>query len=542
MRFSSFRARLLTALVGLTIGAQLVTFAVVAAVHRRDAEKEVHRQLAHASDQLTRTVAQRTSDLARGAAALSFDAGLRQALSGTDDAATLKSGVANVQRRIAADYVALLGLDGEVLTQTAPIADAPTALQPIFAAADAADEARAQSFALLGGTLYSIAVVPLRAPDVRAWIAVGFGLDDAFVAGLKDVSGVEVTLLHEGRVRADTVQQPDRFVAEERRLGVAGGEPVLALLRCSWTEKLAPARRLERVLVGVVALSLLAAVAVGVLIARGVSHPVRQLADHSRRVAAGDYTARVAVDRRDELGLLGDALNDMTAGLAERDRVRDLLDKNVSPAIAAQMLRDGVALGGEERAVTVLFADLRGFSTLSEGMPPRALLTLLNRYLDRMTAAVEREGGVVDKFIGDAVMALFGAPVALPDAADRALRAAQGMEAELVALNHELAHEGIGPLGLGIGINTAAVIAGNIGSHRRLNYSVIGDGVNVAARLQALTREPAHDTNVLISADTRRALADPGRYALRELGPVPVKGRAGKVGIHALGRRSEAPG
>ena len=132
-------------------------------------------------------------------------------------------------------------------------------------------------------------------------------------------------------------------------------------------------------------------------------------------------------------------MNAMSAGLAERDRVRDLLDKNVSPEVAAQLLRDGAALGGEEREVTVLFADLRGFTTLSERLSPPELLTLLNRYLDRMSGAIEAHGGVIDKFIGDAIMALFGAPVAQGDAAIRAINAARAMEAALVELNAELA-------------------------------------------------------------------------------------------------------
>src|SRR5205085_12338716 len=123
----------------------------------------------------------------------------------------------------------------------------------------------------------------------------------------------------------------------------------------------------------------------------------------------------------------------------------------------------------EEREVTILFADLRGFTTMSEQFAPRELLTLLNRYLDRMSGEIEQHGGVIDKFIGDAIMALFGAPVAQGDAADRALAAALAMERALADLNRELAAEGRPPLGIGVGINTARVIAGNIGSHRRLN-------------------------------------------------------------------------
>jgi adenylate cyclase len=222
----------------------------------------------------------------------------------------------------------------------------------------------------------------------------------------------------------------------------------------------------------------------------------------------------------------------MSTGLAERDRVRDLLDKNVSPEVATRLLRDGAALGGEEREVTILFADLRGFTTLSEGLPPRELITLLNRFLDRMSARIEAEGGIIDKFIGDEIMALFGAPVAQPDSADRAVRAALGMRAALAELNAELAAEGRPPLAFGVGINTARVVAGNIGSHRRLNYSVIGDGVNLAARLQPLTRRAEFATDILISGETRAALR--ATFSLRALGETTVKGRAAAVTLHAV--------
>ncbi|MSU49207.1 MAG: adenylate/guanylate cyclase domain-containing protein [Opitutus sp.] len=222
----------------------------------------------------------------------------------------------------------------------------------------------------------------------------------------------------------------------------------------------------------------------------------------------------------------------MTASLTERDLVRDLLDKNVSPEVAAQLLRDGATLGGEEREVTVLFADLRGFTTLSEKLPARDLVSLLNRYLDRMSAEIEAQGGVIDKFIGDAIMALFSAPVTQIDAADRAIAAALAMERALVQLNRELAAEGIPPLG--IGVYTARVIAGNIGSQRRLNYSVIGDGVNIASRLQSLTRTAEYRTNVIVSAAALAALRAPEKVTARPPGSVQVKGRNEPVEIFAV--------
>ena len=167
-----------------------------------------------------------------------------------------------------------------------------------------------------------------------------------------------------------------------------------------------------------------------------------------------------------------------------------------------------------------------------ERQAPRAVVAQLNRYLDRMSAEIERHGGVIDKFIGDEIMALFGAPVSQPDAADRALAAALAMQDALAALNREFAAEGLLPLSIGIGINTGRVVAGNIGSNRRLNYSVIGDGVNVAARLQGLTRKPEYAASIIISRASRDAARKP--FAFRDLGIAMVKGRSESVSVFAL--------
>src|SRR5947207_14311097 len=152
----------------------------------------------------------------------------------------------------------------------------------------------------------------------------------------------------------------------------------------------------------------------------------------------------------------------MSAGLAERDRVRNLLDKVVSPAIATELLRKQVTLGGEQREVTVLFSDLRNFTTMSEPLAPEETLGILNHYFSRMAAIVEKHGGVVDKYVGDGLMALFGAPVAHPDDADRALCATLEMSEALDDLNRQWQQQrGLPRIDVGIGINTAVVVAGN---------------------------------------------------------------------------------
>jgi adenylate cyclase len=253
---------------------------------------------------------------------------------------------------------------------------------------------------------------------------------------------------------------------------------------------------------------------------------VQRLAAGARRIEAGDYQQSVAIPLHDEIGALAQAFNGMAKGLAEKERVRNLLGKVVSPEVASELLKGDIELGGEEREVTVLFSDVRGFTSLCEGQSPKQVLSLLNDYFSAITAVIEANGGVVDKFIGDAVMALFGAPVAQADSAERALRTAFGMEQALVKVNADFAARGLPPLAIGIGINTGKVVAGNMGSPSRLNYTVIGDGVNLASRLEGLTKQ--HGATIIVSEACARAA--PG-FTYRELGVVQVKGRQEPVRI-----------
>ena len=187
------------------------------------------------------------------------------------------------------------------------------------------------------------------------------------------------------------------------------GQAAIALQR-SLQAELEPSLLLERFLLILLLVSLAVSAAVAPWFARNLSRPLQALAAHTEVIAKGDYGRRLNLDRADEIGQLAASFNRMSEGLAERDKVRDLLEKNVSPEVAAQLMRDGGALGGEEREITVLFVDLRSFTNRSETQAPREVLALLNRYFDRMSGTVEIYHGIVDKYMGDAIMALFGAP------------------------------------------------------------------------------------------------------------------------------------
>jgi adenylate cyclase len=180
-----------------------------------------------------------------------------------------------------------------------------------------------------------------------------------------------------------------------------------------------------------------------------------------------------------------------------------------------------VALGGELLPVTILFTDIRSFTTISEKMDAQSLVALLNQYFSEMVGVIMQHDGVVDKYIGDAIMAVFGAPVPRPDDALNAVRAAVRMRVALGHLNDRLRERGIAPIRTGIGIHTGDVVAGNIGSEQRMEYTVIGDAVNVASRLEGSTKDLGVD--VLISDATYELVQ--GHIRARKIRQITVKGR-----------------
>ncbi len=191
----------------------------------------------------------------------------------------------------------------------------------------------------------------------------------------------------------------------------------------------------------------------------------------------------------DELEALASGFNTMVDGLKERDKLRTTFGKYMTASVMEHLMAGKVALGGESLEVTILFTDIRSFTTLSEKMDPQQLVGLLNEYFTEMVGIVMEMDGVVDKYIGDAIMAVFGAPVPKPEDAVNAVRAAVHMRRALQHLNNRLAERGIPPLRTGIGIHTGPVVAGNIGSERRMEYTVIGDAVNLASRLESNTKD-----------------------------------------------------
>jgi class 3 adenylate cyclase len=270
------------------------------------------------------------------------------------------------------------------------------------------------------------------------------------------------------------------------------------------------------------------------LLVRGLVRPVLELTRAARAVQRGDFAPpQVPVRTEDELGVLARSFNTMVAGLAERERERDIFGRVVSPEVREKLLGGELRLGGETRQVAVLFSDIRGFSSLSERMDPQGVVALLNEYLTEMAEAVRPYQGYINNFIGDAIVVIFGAPLVQPDIERRAVRAALAMQARLAVLNARRIARGDFPIETGIGICAGEVVAGQIGSPERLLYTVIGDTVNVAARLEALTKDyPEH--SILVNLAVARAVRDEPGLRIESLGPVRLKGRAEPVDVSAL--------
>ena len=216
----------------------------------------------------------------------------------------------------------------------------------------------------------------------------------------------------------------------------------------------------------------------------------------------------------------------------EKRLVKQLFSRYVSPDVYSRLLKDPkvARLGGERRTMTVLFSDIRGFTTVSERGQPEEILSQLNEYFSRMVPIVFAHRGTVDKFVGDMIMALFGAPVADERHADHAVQAAISMVRELDALNAEWRSQGRPTMDIGIGINSGEMVAGNVGSESIMSYTVIGDQVNLGARLESLNKE--YGTRILVSESTRALLARD--QPLRPLGSVTVKGKTKAVDIYEV--------
>jgi len=272
------------------------------------------------------------------------------------------------------------------------------------------------------------------------------------------------------------------------------------------------------------------ALRLNLLVGKSILDPLREILGLLEKVRKGDFGQRISVLSNDEIGILADAGNDMIIALEERERIRETFGRYVSPEIRDKILEGRIPLNGERTMATVLFADLRGFTPYVEKNSPEDVITSIREYFTIMQRAIRLHHGLVLQYVGDEIEAVFGVPLKCDDHAHAAVLAALEMRKGLEKLNRRRVEKGVMPFSHGIGIHTGEVLAGNTGSEDQPSYSLIGDTVNLASRIQELTKN--FDWDIVASEETVNRLKCP--FETQKQSPIAVKGFSEPVSVYLI--------
>jgi adenylate cyclase len=553
LNFNHFRTRLLFYIIGLLLLTLGGVFGVVNHVFRENTEDAIRHELLVTERIFSRLLQERSSQLTQQATALASDFAFKRVMA-TFDNATISSALTNLSKRVKADAAFLVAVDNSVMVDNLRFQQTG---QPFFAAnliKAAQSQGNATGLVLINQIPYQLIVVPVLAPEPIAWLCLGFAVDNAVLAQLKQLTQVEISLLSEQnqtlQLHASTLPEFSKtlplpetnedgffwrndnelFLSRLVTLEQNPNGKLVALIERSWQKALENFYRLQWLLLIIAFISVGLVSLVALFLAKTVSKPVQVLAQGVQAIGQGDYSVQVQIKSHDEIGKLGEAFNQMGVQLLEKEKIRTLLGKVVSPAVATELLSRDVMLGGETREITALFSDLENFTGISETMNAQDLVALLNDYLTHMSFEISEHAGVLDKFIGDAIVAFWGAPVDDDLHARQAVSCALAMQAKLKILREIWAKKGLPLFKMRIGINTGYAVVGNVGSIDRLDYTMIGDMVNLAARLEGENKN--HGTEILISEFTYQQVKDV--FVCRELGSVKVKGKQQAVMIYEV--------
>lgn len=561
---SRLRTRIFLAFSALILAVLLAMLGFTQFFISRDAGRTLNRELLTTGEVFKGLLMERAARLKTNSMLLASDFALKSVIAthfepSSYDQATLASAALNYRSRIDVGLLWITDETGTLLvspSNTGLHNRSIAALAPLKQAIETQDAAAA--IGAVDGVLFQLVAVPVFAPDVIGFLLLGQPIDDIFAAHLKRATGSDISFLTQERVFASSWRQQarerfvpagtarsellaaaavgtatrltmddERFVALALPIEASLPQPLFALMQGSYDQALAPLRDLQRRIIIMGTAALAAALLIGIGLAGGITSPLQSLVAGMREVLKGNLHYRARIQRDDEIGFLARSFNDMVGGLEERERIRDTFGRFVSHDVAEAVLAGRVPLEGERREVSILFQDIRGFTALSETRDPAALLQLLNQFFTEVVAAVEAEGGVVKQFLGDGVMALFGAPQPCADHAQRAVRAALGIVNRLHGLNEQLQGRGLAVLQIGVGIHSGSVVAGLIGPDSRMEYGVVGDAVNLASRIEALTKD-LHAT-ILVSKEISAQLGP--AFRLGRTAVLPVKGRKRSVDV-----------
>jgi adenylate cyclase len=561
---SSLRTKIFVAFSTLILALLLATLGFTQFVVSAEAKRTLSRELLTTGQVFDRLFKERSARLQSSSTLLASDFALKRVIAThldrtTYDAATLASAADSYQTRIGVELVWITDESGVLLAMSpgdAHVGHSMGALSPLRQAIES--EEPAAGIAEIDGQLFQLVAVPVFAPDVIGFLLLGHVIDDALATGLKADTASDISFVTDDRVFASSWPPGarERFVPSgdfrKRLLGASpanrltllsiGGERFLslvvpidshmpkhlyALVEGSYDEALAPLRALTWRIVAIGVTALAVGLLIGMTLAGGIIGPVRTLVTGMHEVLRGNLRYRSGIERQDEIGFLARSFNEMVDGLEEREHLKDTFGRFVSRDVAEAVLAGRVPLEGERREVSILFQDIRGFTALSEKLDPTTLLRVLNRFFTEVVAAVEAEGGVVKQFTGDGVMALFGAPQSRTDHAERAVRAALGIVSRLVGLNVQLQENELPQLIIGVGVHTGEVVAGLIGPDERVEYGVVGEPVNLASRVEALTKDVA--ATILVSAEIAAKLGEGFNFG--RTASLPVKGKTEPVKV-----------
>ncbi|HUQ28145.1 MAG TPA: adenylate/guanylate cyclase domain-containing protein [Usitatibacter sp.] len=556
--------RIVLFFVFLLMAVQLASFLAIRYAIEQTAQNSLREEMRVGARVFKRLLEQNSQQLVEATSVLTYDFGFREAIA-TRDRDTIVSALRNHAARIKASGMSVIGLDGKYVADTHDEANAGRAYPYPDLVQLAAVLGRTSGIRMMGTKPFQVVVVPVLAPLPIAWVSMTFVMDDSTARDIRRLTSAEVSFVRlengNAEVLATTLppSRRDSLVAQAAAIIGSGREglsshlgseefellatplddtrdlKLYAILQRSVAEGHAPYLALQAVLLFLTAIALAVTLIGSIRIARRITRPVDELAGAAAEIAAGNYDVRVRAVGNDELGALARSFDTMVQKLTERDNIRDALGKVASSEVVEKLLQGQIELGGEERDVTVMFTDVRNFTALAEELSPQQSLVLLNEFLTAISEVVEEHGGVVDKYLGDGVMAIFGAPVTRDDDPQRALECALMIRRRVEGLGPTLEARGLPHPEIGLGMNTARVIAGNMGSPSRLNYTVLGDGVNLASRLEGLTKR--YHVPIVVGSRTRESVAG---MVWRELDKVRVKGKTVPERIfEPIGREGE---
>lgn len=333
------------------------------------------------------------------------------------------------------------------------------------------------------------------------------------------------------KAMSDTASQRQfRYKDPETDKDVIGGfvkRPSLGFTVVSQIDKdiiLEPALKVQREAIKIAGIVVSIAMFFIFMFSMTLTNPIEKLAEMIELVSKGnfDIKARSQVKSNDEVGDLAVAFDHMTDGLKERDKVKNLFSKFHGSSVAEDLIKNDIGVGGSNKEVTVFFSDIRGFTAFSEKRTPEQVVAMLNEYFEVMVGIINKNGGVVDKFIGDAIMAVWGAPSESPDDTNNAVKACLEMRQALWELNKKRESRGEEPIMIGMGLHAGRAISGTIGSNERMEYTVIGDAVNMTSRIESSTK--AFGSDLLVSETVAAKVGQ--EFLFEEAGSAEVKGKS----------------